>query len=187
MRKLLVILLAATLAACSPTRYLKKATAVIYNIPQIQILETQPIGGHPIDPMQYTEFFMKSITEALESKGIKAFVMQNTPSKLTSPNELIVEVGMAHVEDFRQMEDAPESGLKMMLMGGFGSLDKDGNSINKSLHHEIRMSNEEIAEIIKNDPNADPIKALLTKGANILAEQIATDAIEHLKHNAKKR
>ncbi|MGB0428881.1 MAG: hypothetical protein ACPGLV_00300 [Bacteroidia bacterium] len=185
MHKNLVYLLLFTLTACSPARHLKKAKAVVYNIPPVQILAANP-NNALVDPMFYSEYFSQSIINALEAEGISAFIMQNQIGTVKTASTLIIEIGMAHIEDFRQMPEAPQSGLKLMLMGGFGSIDKNGESINESSHFEMLMTDEEIAQAIAGDVTADPIKILLKKASEKLAGQIAADAIQHIKTNVKK-
>lgn len=194
MRNSSYILLALILLGCSPARHLKKAEAFITMVPPIDVISHSPNPDPAaMDPMRYYDFFLNAVAKALNEQGIKTIVdlpgMERTEMK---PNQFAIEIGMAHIEDMRMSEMAPDvlpegspdrDKLKMTLVGGFNTVDKKKNPVIKNTEILIELDAEGVAEIIKEDPNADPVKHLIDKGAQTFSENLKPLIIEHLKAN----
>lgn len=196
MRNSTFILLALILLGCSPVRHLKKAEAFITMVPPIDVVSHNPNPDpSAMDPMRYYDFFLNAVAKALNEQGIKTIVdlpgMERTEMK---PNQFAIEIGMAHIEDMRMeaglLDAIPDENpdldkIKFMLVGGFNSVDKKNLAIAKTTSIEVELGNEGVAALIKEDPNADPIKHIIDQGATAFSESLKPLIIEHLKANKK--
>jgi len=176
--------------ACNPLKKLEKVEAVIGIIPPVQIMGGAPgLKPEDMDPMRYAPYFVESLKNALNEAGIKTrMAMVGEKLSMSKPTQISIEMGMVSIHDQRPpiLEgSSPDNlaGMQIMLMGGFGSVDKAGESVAKTLNKNYELKGDELAKIVGSGPDADPIKVLIDKAVAGFIEDLKLDVLEHIKKN----
>ncbi|MBI1183510.1 hypothetical protein GC194_04530 [bacterium] len=175
--------------ACNPTRELKDVVAFVGTIPPIQVMGGKP-GASPeeMDPMRYVPYFSDALVKALNKEGIKTQIGGFGAADIKKPDNITIELGAVNIMDSRPpipspAASNPNEGLELTIMGGFGSVDKKGESVRVDVHQTYRLSDSELQDILKENASADPVKILIDKGTEGFAASMKERLVEHLKKN----
>jgi hypothetical protein len=188
MKQGLIIFIALGIS-CSPLRHLEKVVATIGPIPPIQVMGGPIVDPAANDPVHFSSYFQKALLFEIGQLGIQVS-LTNAGNTVKEPTYIQMEVAGIHVQDNRPplepggMSTAlPGPAIQLMMMGGFNSYDKKGEPISFRDHFSYDLSHQELATLIREDPNADPVLAVLDRAAKAYALQFQEQLLAHIKEN----